>query len=91
MHVYCVIFFRQFDYGARPLQDDAKLRSALSVQLLMELYWHFNDILMRPLRVATQQFSDIRPSVENLKPDVKNIDLNEASKLEELFADFLTE
>lgn len=80
----------------RPLDKNALLRSALTVQLLAELYWHFNDVLMTPLRIASQQFSDIYPNIENqvdllnemnndAYPGVENIDINAAKELEETF------
>lgn len=57
---------------------------------------------MRPLRVATQQFADIYPNVENqvdlvMKisngeyPGVGNIEIDAAKQLEDAFAKLLNE
>lgn len=85
----------------RPLEIEAKARSALNVLLLVELYWYFNDILMKPLQIATQQFSETYPNVDNQVdlmthmnngeyPGSENIDINGAGDLEDAFLELST-
>lgn len=86
----------QFDYQIRPLSHEALFLSAFNVLLLEHLYWYFNDILMKPLHIATQQFSvtcvDVDNQVDlmnhmnyNRFPGIENIDLNAVVDLEEAF------
>lgn len=81
---------------------DAKLRSALNVQLLTELYWFLNDVLMTPVRIASQQFSGIYQRVDNQVDlmtemndgayvGVENIDINGPQYLEETFETLRTD
>lgn len=99
---YSILHTLQFNFGVRPLEKNALLRSALNVQLLTELYWYLNDVLMTPLRIASEQFSDIYPSIENqvelmtemsdgAYPGVEKININAAKELEETFKDLRTE
>lgn len=72
------------------------VRSALSALLLTELYWLFNDILMKPLHIATQQFSETCTNVDNQVdlmtnlnynrfPGAEDININADADLEEAF------
>lgn len=71
----------------RPLPKEAVIRAALNGILLMKMYWHMNDILMKPVYIASKQFSQIYPNVEHqvdlmmnmnhkVHPGVENIELN---------------
>lgn len=91
----------QFNYQVRPLEIEAKARSALNVLLLIELYWYFQDILMKPLRIATQQFAATYPNVENQVdllthmnngeyPGCEDIDINAAAYLADEFEQLTT-
>lgn len=91
-----IFFYFQFNYQNRPLQKEALIRSALTVLLLVELYWHLYGIIMKPLRTATEQFQDIYRNIEDQAdlftnvnrgtyPGVGNIDINAANDLKEAF------
>ncbi|XP_055325141.1 protein Exd1 homolog [Sitodiplosis mosellana] len=56
---------QSFDYSVRPLPKNALIRAALNSILLMKLYWHMNDILLKPIFTASKEFAKIYPNVEH--------------------------
>lgn len=90
------MFILQFDYQRRPLSAEAMIHAALNALLLVKLYWCFNNILMKPLKIASRQFSEIYQSIENsvdlmtqvsngAYPGAENIDNTTAQDLTEMF------
>lgn len=92
----------QFNYRVRPLEDEALIRSALNVLLLVELYWFLNDVLIKPLQIATQKFAETHVNVESQVdlmthmnkgeyPGSEDIDINAALDLEEVFGELMAQ
>lgn len=63
--IHFVFLLLQFDYEMRPIVQEALIRAALNGLLLMKLYWHMNDLLVKPLRAATNVFSQIYMNVNH--------------------------
>ncbi|XP_031631082.1 protein Exd1 homolog [Contarinia nasturtii] len=83
----------KFDYNIRPLSKESLVRAALNSIMLMKLYWHMNDILMKPFYIASKQFSETYSSVDHqvdlvlhvngrVYPGVENIELNAIEQLD---------
>lgn len=60
-----LIDFQQQNFRIRPLPKDALIHAALTGILLLKLYWMMNDILMKPIKIGTEKFSNIYKSIDN--------------------------